>query len=268
MPACGEMPGAPALLFRPGPALGADARRIALALLEDAAHRRGGRTAPLPGGGLRLEGPPATLDGARDLLAGILRGRDASLVEETAAAGAVVPPADTPEDRLAALPLPSLLRRDTVLGFGPDGAVIPLATRVMPDTASLVVALGPRRAGEPWLSHARDLVAARCVQAPPPGPLHLLVPEGPLPDLLDDTLPLLTPRALARPPARPFGIVGLAPEALGLIGALPPGAVAIYLVPPVPEAAWAALGRGRIILDGPADPARAAALGALGMVAA
>jgi hypothetical protein len=276
------MSGTQALLFRPGPTLGEDARRVARALLEDVVRRRGGRLGPLPGGGYRLEAASAALDAARDSLAAVLRGRDALLMmDRRADPPATAPPRDVPEERIAALPLRALLRLDPVLGFGRGGgagtAPYRLALPALPDDDAIREALGPRWSTPPNLEHARDLVAARLLRegAGWPGPLHLYAGEGLLPDLPPDILPLRPPRMLAEPGQRPYGVIGL--HAAAPIGLAAAGADILYL--PVPhlsgvegvgaptDAALATLGRGRVILDGVADDAalaRAAGSGILG----
>ncbi|WP_376096391.1 hypothetical protein ACE7GA_04800 [Roseomonas sp. CCTCC AB2023176] len=269
------MSGTQALLFRPGPTLRPDALRVARALLEDTARRQGGRLGALPDGGLRLEGAAAALDAARDALAAVLRGRDATVMEDRRATPRPAPaPRDVPEDRIAALPLRALIRLDPVLSFGPGCVPNRLALRALPDEEAITAALGPAWARAPYLEHARNLVGARLLReaAAWPGPLHLFAGESLLPALPPEHLPLRTPRALAEPPGCRYGVVGLHPAAP--IGLAASGAHVLYLPGEPSPAALATLGRHRIILDGVADAdalaraARAGVLGATGPAAA
>ncbi|WP_426959230.1 hypothetical protein [Muricoccus radiodurans] len=261
------------LLFRPGPALGPEAHRIARALLEDAARHRGGRVMPAEDGAWRLEGAPPVLEEARRALAAVLTGRDAALVTEAVASPAtlVAPPVGEGPERLLALrPLASLLRRRAILGFG-GGAMPRLAgVRLHPSTRAVQAAIGPRWAGAPWLDHARGLVARRALAEMPSAaretaPVHLdLLPEdlpppearaaGPMP------LPVLPPRALAEPPRGPFAIAGLSPEALALMdpARLPEAVLHLRHGPglmALPDTIWAAIGPDRVVLEGVADRA-------------
>lgn len=259
-----------ALLFRPGPTLAPDAHRVARALLEDAARQRGGRVLPAEDGAWRLEGAPPVLEEARRALAAVLTGRDAALVTEAVAAPVtlVAPPAgEGPERLLAARPLNSLLRRRAILGFGGGAAPRLAGTRLHPSTRALKAALGPRWAGQPWLDHARGLVARRALAelAIPPGPpLHLdLMPED-LPALDPEAgpapLPLLPVRALADPPRGRFAVAGLGAETLALMDPARLPGTAIHLtharaLEALPESTWAAIGAARVVLEGVADRA-------------
>ena len=263
-----------ALLFRPGPGLAPEAHRVARALLQDAARHRGGRVSAEGDGTWRLVAAPPALEMARRALSAVLNGRDAALVTEAVAAPAAPPPraADPgPEAILAALPLASLLERRPILGFGPGGAPRPAGVRVLPSPGAVAQAVGPRWAGAPWQAHGRDIVARRAAAAPVPagtgeGALHLDLP----PDALGlvagasaggvPVLPILPPRALARPPAVPFGLAGPPAAAMAMLDPARLPGLALHLprdplLDSLPAAFWQAIGPARVVLEGVADAA-------------
>ena len=246
-----------ALLFRPGPGLAPEAHRIARALLEDAARRRGGHVSAEDDGSWRLVAAPPALEVARRTLAAVLHGRDAALLTEALAAPPPPEPAGTgPEAILSALPIDSLLERRAILGFGPGGQPWPAGWRILPAPAAIAAALGPAWAGEPWQAHGREWVARRAMALPrPEEPLHLDLP----PEALDGAatpafLPVLPARALARPPAQPFAVAMPGHAALGLIDPARLPGLALHLpwepaLDMLPRSIWPALGPGRIILE-------------------
>ncbi|WP_338664001.1 hypothetical protein VQH23_02310 [Pararoseomonas sp. SCSIO 73927] len=263
LPFPGAVPGA--LLFRPGPGLAPEAHRVARALLEDAARNRGGRVLSAEDGTWRLVAAPPALEMARRALSAVLNGRDAVLVTEALAAPAARPvPAGTgPEAILAALPLDGLLERREILGFGPGGVPRPAGVRVRPAAAAIGAALGPRWAGAPWQAHGWGLVARRALglREPAEGALHLDLPPEALPaESPPWRLPVLPVSALASPPKGRFGVDGPPRAALALLEptALPGAALHLAWEPGLdhlPAGFWAALGPGRVVLEGVADAA-------------
>ena len=257
-------PALAALLFRPGPGLPPDAHRVARALLQDAARNRGGRVSSGEDGAWRLEATPPALEHARRALAAVLHGRDAVLVTEAVAAPSVPkPPRTGPEAILAARPLHSLLERRPILGFGAGGTPQPAGLRLLPSAPAIEAALGAAWEGELWQAHGWEVVARRALASFPPAeaPLHLDLPPEALPMAVGTALlPVLPPRILARPPARPFAVAGLTAAHLGMIDpAHLPGA-AIHLdhdpaLEALPPALWRALNPARVVLEGVLDRA-------------
>ncbi|SHJ84972.1 hypothetical protein SAMN02745194_03543 [Roseomonas rosea] len=252
-----------ALLFRPGPGLAPEAHRVARALMEDAARNRGGRVSPEEGGTWRLVAAPPALDMARRTLSAVLHGRDAALVTEALASPAPEKPENSgPEALLRALPVESLLERRAILGFGPGGMPRPAGWRVLPSRKAIASALGKAWEGEPWQAHGWAVVARRAAEraAPEDAPLHLdLLPEA-LATTAPNLLPVLPPRALARPPAMPFAVDGPGLAALEMIDPANLPGLALHLahdpaLEALPADFWRALGPARVVLEGVADRA-------------
>ncbi|WP_209380946.1 hypothetical protein [Pararoseomonas baculiformis] len=253
-----------ALLFRPGPALAPEAHRVACALLEDAARRRGGRASADEDGGWRLVAAPPALEVARRTLAAVLHGRDAALVTEALAA----PPPPAPGQRgleamLATRPIEQLVERRAILGFGAGGMPRPAGWRLRPDRAAIAAALGAGWVGAPWQAHGWELVARRIAALPWPGegPLHLDLPPEVLPPRgAPPFLPVLPPRALASPPPVPFAVDGPAAAALGMVDPAYLRAQVLHLayepaLDLLPATFWGLLGPGRVVLEGVEDEA-------------
>ncbi|HEY8610518.1 MAG TPA: hypothetical protein VIL69_04420 [Roseomonas sp.] len=263
-PAPDGAPPLTALLFRPGPGLAPEARRVARALLEDAARNRGGRVSSAEDGTWRLVAAPPALEMARRALSAVLNGRDAALVTEALAVPPVPAQAGTgPEAILSALPIETVLLRRPILGFGPGGVPRPAGLRLLPSAEAIAAALGPRWAGTPWQVHGWEVVARRmlALPIPPEGPLHIdLPPEALAPGAALPFLPVLPPRALARPPAMPFAVDGPDAAALAMINpsCLPGAALHLACDPALdalPPAFWRALDPARVVLEGVADAA-------------
>ena len=257
-----EGPPIAALLFRPGPGLTPEARRVARALLEDAARNRGGRVSSAEDGAWRLVAAQPALEMARRALAAVLHGRDAALLTETVATPSVpLAPSTGLEAMLGAPHLDDLLERRSILGFGPGGELRPMGQRVLPSAAAIASVLGARWAGAPWQAHARDVVARRALSlaTPTAAPLHLDLPPEALPPPAGRWfLPLLPPRALARPLAGRFGLAGLPASLLPLIDPrhLPGEALHLAFDPALdalPGDFWQALNPARVVLEGVAD---------------
>jgi len=263
-----------ALLFRPGPDLAPEAHRVARALLEDAARNRGGRVSSAEDGAWRLTAAPPALDMARRALSAVLHGRDAALLTEAVAAPSVaLPPPTGLEAILNGLPLPGLLERRPILGFGPDGGVRPVGLRVLPSAAAIAAALGPRWAGSPWQAHGWEVVARRALSLirTSSTALHLDLPPEALSsgELSEEALvsgaggsvlPILPLRALARPPARPFGTAWPSAAALALVDPAHLPGEALHLsrdpsLEALPANLWQALRPARVVLENVADSA-------------
>ncbi|TPG60586.1 hypothetical protein EAH89_04305 [Roseomonas nepalensis] len=250
-----------ALLFRPGPGLAPEAHRVARALLEDAARNRGGRVSSAEDGAWRLVAAQPALEMARRALAAVLHGRDAALLTETITAPAApLVPSTGLEAMLGATPLEGLLERRPILGFGPGGELRPMGQRALPAAAAIRSVLGARWAGAPWQAHAHDVVARRALALAPPSadPLHLDLPPEALPVAVENLLPLLPARALARPPAGRHGVADLPASLLSLLNPahLPGEALHLAFDPALddlPGDFWQALNPARVVLEGVAD---------------
>ncbi|WP_043830807.1 hypothetical protein [Muricoccus aerilatus] len=253
-----------ALLFRPGPGLAPEAHRVARALLEDAARNRGGRVSSAEDGAWRLVAAAPALDMAHRALTAVLHGRDAALLTETVAVPLTAQaPATGLEALLGAIPLERLLERRPILGFGEGGAPCLVGERVLPSATAISTALGTRWAGAPWQTHAWGLVARRTLALLPEseGTLHLDLPPEAMPAAPPGALlPILPPRALARPPVGRFGIDGPGAAGLALIDPAHLRGEVLHLpfdpaLVALPDGFWVALDPARVVLEGVAEGA-------------
>lgn len=184
-------------------------RRVAVAILEEAARSRGGAVLESAGGDLLLtEAEAAEADRVAVILAGLL-GTHPDRYDLPAEAAALLalpasapiamqfvpPPAAGIEVAGDEAPLEALLRRDGVLYLSPGAPRRLALLRLTADRATLAAQLGPAAVDPDLLRHAEARLAARLLRAvaepasrdallggPPAVPLLLDLPLALLPD--------------------------------------------------------------------------------------
>ncbi|UFN47257.1 hypothetical protein LPC08_14605 [Roseomonas sp. OT10] len=241
----------------------AERRRVALALMQEAARGQGGQVTEEPlSGALLLRAPQPVLDRTATVLAPLFSGRVSLLAPRAALSR---PPPPRPAE-------PVLLERRPILGLA-SGAAPRLAglrlvlPREWPGMNATAPAHLRRHAADRLLQRAAEALAApggaeRLLGEVPDTPLHLDRPLAPLPPPPGlASLPVLPVLPLARlaegMPAGPFGVAGMREALLELCepSAVPGAVVHLAFDPDLARQPGlvAALEPGRLVLEGVAE---------------